>query len=408
MLIALLSAFLGGLILNLMPCVFPVISLKIMGLVRHGDQPGRLRAEGLAFFAGVMVAMLALAGVLIAARAGGAAVGWGFQLQSPLVIAVLALVLLGAGLNLAGLFEFGLGVQRLGQGQARSGPVGAALTGVLAIVVATPCSGPFMAGALGYALVQPPVVALGIFAALALGFAAPFTVLSFVPARAARLPRPGAWMGTVKTVMAFPMFGAAAWLTWVLAQQAGNGGLAVLLGCCVALGFAAWIFGLGQKRRMMGQAFGGFYAGAGVVAAVIAAALLGPVGVPVHAVAAPALADAAPQVWSPQKIAALRAQGKPILVDFSAAWCITCQVNEKTTLSTADVKAAIARTGTAYLVADSTKFNPQIEDAMAGFGRDSLPLYVLYPADGRPPVILPQILSKDIVIKALQQASGKA
>jgi thiol:disulfide interchange protein DsbD len=176
----------------------------------------------------------------------------------------------------------------------------------------------------------------------------------------------------------------------------------------VALGFAAWIYGIGQRRRMTGLRFGGFYAGAGAVAAVIAVAMLNPV--PVHAPASSSavnLADAAPVAWSPQKIAALRAQGKPILVDFSAAWCITCQVNEKTTLSTAEVKTALASTGTAYLVADSTKFNPQIEDAMAAFGRDSLPLYVLYPADGRPPVILPQILSKDLVVKALAQAAGK-
>ncbi|WP_068090394.1 protein-disulfide reductase DsbD family protein [Novosphingobium rosa] len=411
MLVALLSAFLGGLILNLMPCVFPVISLKIMGLVRHGDEhPGQLRAEGLAFFAGVMAAMLALSGALIAARAGGAAVGWGFQLQSPLVIAVLALVMLGAGLNLAGLFEFGLAIQKIGQtGGKRSGPLGAALTGVLAIVVATPCSGPFMAGALGYALVQPPLAALGIFAALGLGFAAPFTLISFVPALARRLPKPGAWMGTVKAVMAFPMFGAAAWLTWVLAQQAGNDGLLVLLSSFVALGFAAWLYGVGQKRRMMGQGFGGFYGAAGAVAALIALAILRPAGgIPVHAEASPALADAAPTAWSPEKVAALRKQGKPILIDFSASWCLTCQVNEKTTLSTAEVKTALARTGTAYMVADSTKFDAKIQDAMAAYGRDSLPLTVLYPADGKEPVILPQVLSRSLLVDALNKASGKA
>jgi thiol:disulfide interchange protein len=411
---ALLSAFLGGLILNLMPCVFPVISLKLMGLVRHDEAPGQVRAEGLAFFAGVMVAMLALSGVLIGLRVGGAAVGWGFQLQSPLVVAALALVMLGAGLNLAGLFEVGLSVQRLGQGRARSGPWGAALTGVLSIVVATPCSGPFMAGALGYALVQPPWLALLIFAALGLGFAAPFTLVSFVPALARRLPRPGGWMGTVKTVMAFPMFGAAAWLTWVLAQQAGTGALAVLLGCFVALGLAAWIYGLGQRRRMMGQRHGGFYAGAGLVAAAMAVAMFNPVGgIPVHAAGgmpagAPGIvADAAPVAWSPQRLAALRAQGKPVLIDFSAAWCITCQVNEKTTLSTGEVKSALSRTGTAFLVADSTKFDARIEDAMAAYGRDSLPLYVLYPAGGGAPVILPQVLSKGLLVKALEQAAGQ-
>ncbi len=413
MLIALLSAFLGGLILNLMPCVFPVISLKIMGLVRHSDQPHRLRAEGLAFFAGVMGAMLALSGALIAARASGAAVGWGFQLQSPLVIAVLALVVLGAGLNLAGLFEVGLSVQRLGAGTAgRGGALGAALTGVLAIVVATPCSGPFMAGALGYALVQPPLTGLGVFAALGAGFAAPFTLLAFLPALARRLPRPGAWMQTVKSAMAFPMFGAAAWLTWVLAQQAGAAGLALLLGCIVALGLAGWIYGMGQRRRMAGQAFLVHYGMAGTVAALMAVALLRPEGgIPAHPrVGTPAVSAeaAAPVDWSVQRLAALRAQGKPVFVDFTASWCITCQVNEKTTLSTKDVKDALTRTGTIFMIGDSTNFNAQIEDAMAAFGRDGLPLYVVYPADGGAPVILPQILTKGLVIQALNHAAGKA
>lgn len=408
MLIALLSAFLGGLILNLMPCVFPVISLKIMGLMRQDETPGQLRLDGLAFFAGVMLAMLALAGALIGARAGGAAVGWGFQLQSPLVIAVLALVMLGAALNLLGLFEVGLGLQQMGQGRARSGPLGSALTGVLSIVVATPCSGPFMAGALGYALVQPPLVALAIFAMLGLGFAAPFTLVSFIPALARRMPRPGAWMGMVKTVMAFPMLGAAAWLTWVLAQQAGTGALAILLACGVALGFAGWIYGLGQKRRIMGQTHGGLYAGSGLVAALIVLAIANPAaGIPVHSAAVP-IDNASPVAWSPEKVAALRGKGKPILIDFSAAWCITCQVNEKTTLSTSEVKQALARTGTTYMIADSTKFDARIEQAMASYGRDSLPLYVLYPADGRDPVILPQVLAKGMLIKALDQAAGQA
>lgn len=413
MLIALLSAFLGGLILNLMPCVFPVISLKIMALVRHGDQPHRLRAEGLAFLAGVMGAMLALSGALIAARASGTAVGWGFQLQSPLVVAVLALVVLGAGLNLAGLFEVGLSVQRLGaRSGGRGGPVGAALTGVLAIVVATPCSGPFMAGAIGYALVQPPLTGLGVFAALGAGFAAPFTLLAFLPALARRLPRPGAWMQTVKAAMAFPMFGAAAWLTWVLAQQAGAAGLALLLGCLVALGLAGWIYGMGQKRRMAGQAFVGHYGAAGLVAALMAVAILRPEGgIPAHPrVGAPAVnaEAAAPVTWSVPRLAALRAQGKPVFVDFTASWCITCQVNEKTTLSTRDVKAALAQTGTTVMIGDSTNFNAQIEDAMAAFGRDGLPLYVVYPANGGAPVILPQILTKALVIQALNRAAGKA
>jgi len=206
MLVAILSAFLGGLILNCMPCVFPIISLKAFGLVRQGGDPALLRREGLAFMAGSVLAMLALAGVLLALRAGGEAVGWGFHLQSPMIVALLALVMIGSALNLMGLFEIGLGLQRAGQSvSGREGLTGAALTGALAVVVATPCAGPFMAGALGFALVQPPLVGLAIFAALAVGVAAPFTALCFSPALARRLPRPGPWMATLKHALAFPM-----------------------------------------------------------------------------------------------------------------------------------------------------------------------------------------------------------
>lgn len=209
MLTAIAAAFLGGLILNLMPCVFPVISLKALSLIRHHDKPAHARAEGLAFLLGVVVTMLALVGVLLLARAGGASVGWGFQLQSPMVIALLILVMLASALNLFGVFEIGLSLQRAGEvGGNRGGLVGSALTGALAIVVATPCSAPFMASAVGYALTQPPAVSLVIFIALALGFAAPFTLIAFFPVLARVLPAPGAWMMTLKHGLAFPMLGA--------------------------------------------------------------------------------------------------------------------------------------------------------------------------------------------------------
>ncbi len=254
MLVALISAFLGGLILNLMPCVFPIISLKAFGLARQGGDYTRMRQEGLAFFAGTLLAMLALAGTLIALRAGGQAVGWGFQLQSPLIVALLVLVLLGSALNLSGLFEFGLNLQRMGQAaDGKEGLLGAGLTGALAVVVATPCAGPFMAGAIGFALVQPPLAALAIFGALGAGVAAPFTLLSFSPALARRLPRPGAWMTTLKQALAFPMLAAAAWLLWVLAQQTGGAGLALMLGCALLLAFTCWIYGIAQRRTMSGR-----------------------------------------------------------------------------------------------------------------------------------------------------------
>lgn len=418
MLLAMTFAFLGGVILNLMPCVFPVLSLKLIALMRHDADHRQRWTEGLAFFAGVTVAMLALAGTLIALRATGAAAGWGFQLQSPLVIAVLALVMLGVGLNLAGLFEVGLSLQRIGEGQVssnRSDTISSALTGVLAIVVAAPCSGPFMASALGYALIQPPLYGLAVFAMLAAGFAAPFTLLSFVPALASWLPRPGAWMATVKTAMAFPMFGTAAWLTWVLAQQAGASSLGLLLGSGVVLSFAGWIYGMAQRRQMSGRSFRWHQLTATGSVALVVAGLLNPAGGIAWrptSTARPAEVSATsmskPVAWSPKHVAALRAQAKPVFVNFTAAWCLTCQVNDKTTLSTAEVKAALARTGTIYMVADSTNFDARIEDAMAAFGRDGLPLYVIYPASGGPPIILPQILTKRAVISALERAAGKA
>lgn len=408
MLTAILSAFLGGIILNFMPCVFPVISLKALGLLRHQGSSSAARAEGLAFLAGVVVTMMALAGILLAARATGDAVGWGFQLQSPLVIAILALIILGAALNLLGVFEVGLSLQRAGEIEVgRSALVRSALTGALSIVVATPCSAPFMASAIGYALVQPPAVSLAIFFSLALGFAAPFTLVSLFPQLAKRLPRPGAWMDVLKHGLAFPMFGAYAWLVWVLAQQAGTGALATILACSVLLGFAGWLYGIAQKRRFREKSHKLLYA--------ITAALLVAVIAPVTGIIQPGAplpdgqtAAAVTQVkWSPQTVAETRGHGKAIMVDFTASWCITCQVNQRTTLSTTAVKEALLRTGTVYMVADSTKFNPDIDDAMNEFGQGGLPLYVVYPADGSAPKVLPQVLTPSIVVNALNQASGK-
>lgn len=408
MLTAILSAFLGGIILNFMPCVFPVISLKALGLLRHQGSSSAARAEGLAFLAGVVVTMMALAGILLAARATGDAVGWGFQLQSPLVIAILALIILGAALNLLGVFEVGLSLQRAGEIEVgRSALVRSALTGALSIVVATPCSAPFMASAIGYALVQPPAVSLAIFFSLALGFAAPFTLVSLFPQLAKRLPRPGAWMDVLKHGLAFPMFGAYAWLVWVLAQQAGTGALATILACSVVLGFAGWLYGIAQKRRFREKPHKLLY----TVTALLLLAVIAPVaGIIQPGAPLPEgqTAEAVTQVkWSPQTVAETRGHGKTIMVDFTASWCITCQVNQRTTLSTTAVKDALLRTGTVYMVADSTKFNPDIDDAMNEFGQGGLPLYVVYPADGSAPKVLPQVLTPSIVVNALNQASGK-
>ena len=410
MLTAIAAAFLGGLILNLMPCVFPVISLKALSLIRHHDKPAHARAEGLAFLLGVVVTMLALVAVLLLARAGGASVGWGFQLQSPLVIALLILVMLASALNLFGLFEIGLSLQRAGEvGGDRGGLVGSALTGALAIVVATPCSAPFMASAVGYALTQPPAVSLVIFIALALGFAAPFTLISFFPVLARVLPAPGAWMITLKHGLAFPMLGAVGWLIWVLERQAGSAALAAILACCLLLSFAAWLYGMAQKRRMMGRRHWALH-----LATAVFVLLLVPPLINLKSAAAPeeraeGVVAAAAVAWSPQNVDAIKGQGKPVLVNFTASWCITCQVNDRTSLSTQAVKSAMARTSTIYMVADSTKYNPDVEQALSDFGRGGLPLYVVYPANGGKPVVLPQVLTPGIVISALEQAaeSGK-
>ena len=408
MLTAIFAAFLGGVILNFMPCVFPVISLKALGIMRHQGDTKSARTEGLGFLLGVIFTMMALAALLLALRAGGTAVGWGFQLQSPLVIAVLALIILGAALNLLGVFEVGLSLQRAGEiSVGRGAFVRSALTGALAIVVATPCSAPFMAGAVGYALVQPPAVSLAIFFALALGFAAPFTLVSLFPAIARRLPRPGAWMDVLKRGLAFPMLGAFAWLVWVLAQQAGTTALAVMLASAVVVSFAAWLYGIAQRRRYLGHSYKVLLAitvAFFVVAIVpLPRAINAGSTAPVTAVAD----NVAPVKWSPQNVEALRGHGKAIFVNFTASWCITCQVNDRTSLSTQAVKEAMARTGAVYMVADSTKFNADIDDAMNTFGQGGLPLYVVYPADGSAPHVLPQVLTPSIVVNALNQAADK-
>ncbi|ELW1646033.1 thioredoxin family protein [Enterobacter oligotrophicus] len=408
MLTAILAAFVGGIILNFMPCVFPVISLKALGVLRHQGDTKSARTEGLGFLLGVIFTMLVLASILLVLRAGGTAVGWGFQLQSPLVIAALALIILGAALNLLGVFEVGLSLQRAGEIQVGRGAfTRSALTGALAIVVATPCSAPFMAGAVGYALVQPPAVSLGIFLALALGFAAPFTLISLFPAIAERLPRPGAWMDILKRGLAFPMLGAFAWLVWVLTQQAGTTALAAMLACAVVVSFAAWLYGMAQRRRYTGKPYKTLLA----VTMVLLIAAIGPLPGVMHTQPSPPEVQSAknitPVKWSPQTVAEMRGQGKAIFVNFTASWCITCQVNDKTSLSTEAVKQALSRTGTVYMVADSTKFNADIDDAMNTFGQGGLPLYVVYPADGSAPKVLPQVLTPSIVVNALNQAADK-
>ncbi|MBV8681529.1 MAG: thioredoxin family protein [Caulobacteraceae bacterium] len=393
-------AFVGGLILNLMPCVFPILSMKATALAGHSEDHTQARTQALAFLGGVLASFLVLAGALLALRAAGSAVGWGFQLQSPTLVALLALVMLAAALNLSGLFEIGTSLQGLGGGlAARGGAIGAVFTGVLAVVVAAPCTAPFMGPALGYALTQPPAFALAVFLALGLGFAAPFTIVAFTPALIRLLPRPGAWMSVFRKAMAFPMYAAAAWLAWVLAQQSGAVGLARLLAAAVVLALAAWLFGLSQERRAAGghaPALGGAAFVTLVGAGLVAAAPLG----------ASALTS---QPWSPQAVVQARAAGHPVLVNFTAAWCVTCQVNERVAFSNPSVARAFHRANAVYLVGDWTNKDAAIGQALQAQGRIGVPLYLLYDAKGDAPTVLPQLLTPQSVTRALEQASsGKA
>ncbi|MCA3720048.1 protein-disulfide reductase DsbD [Phenylobacterium sp.] len=407
---AILFAFVGGLILNLMPCVFPVLAMKAASLAGHGHDRAAARAQGLAFLAGVMATFLGLAALLLAVRAGGEAVGWGFQLQSPPVVAGLALLMLAVGLNMSGLFGIGSSLQGIGAGAAsQGGGLGAFLTGALAVVVAAPCTAPFMAPALGWAMTQPAALSLAVFAGLGLGFAAPFTLAALAPGVLSRLPRPGPWMDTFRKVLAFPMYGAAAWLAWVLAVQAGPDLLARLLAAGVALSFACWLAGLAQRRSLLGQPARALGVVALGVAVLSVAAAVWPT--PAQAVAegsAPSGTDAsglAYETYTPERLAALRAEGRAVFVNYTAAWCVTCQVNERVAFSTRTAAEAFAVSGTVYLKADWTRRDAVIAEDLARFGRAGVPLYLVYPAGGGDPEVLPQLLTPDMVARAVKAAA---
>ncbi len=397
-----IAGVLGGLILNLMPCVFPVLFIKALSLVQkaHGA-PAVVRRNGLIFLAGVLSTFAVLAGVLIGMKAFGAAVGWGFQLQNPVFVAAMALLMFAIGLNLLGVFDVGGSVQGLGSGLAdRGGSVGAFFTGVLAVVVATPCTAPFMAGALGFALGQPAYVSLAVFLSIGLGLALPFLALSFAPGLMRALPKPGAWMDTLKQFFAFPMFLTAVWLVWVLAQQAGETGVLAVLGAMTAFGFMIWTLkaarGSGRLIALAGRA------------AAVALFLLALVGVGATPVLAPTPAQASAleeEAWSPARVAELRAEGRPVFVDFTAAWCITCQFNKRNALTRAGVQSVFAENDVAFLTADWTNNDPVITQELERYGRSGVPLYLLLPPQGEA-VILPQLLTERIVIDAVEGLAG--
>jgi thiol:disulfide interchange protein DsbD len=409
---AVLFAFLGGLILNLMPCVFPVLSMKAASLAAHAHDEGEARRQGLAFLVGVMVTFLALAGLVLAAKAGGAAVGWGLQLQSPAVVGALALVMLLVALNMSGVFEATLPGQGAGAGlAARGGLVGSFFTGLLAVVVAAPCTAPFMAPALGFALTQGPPAALLVFVGLGLGFAAPFTLVSFAPALRRLFPRPGAWMDTFKHILAFPMYGTAAWLLWVFSLQTGSAALALLLTAAVLIGFAAWLVGRAQAsaKPLVWGLFATVAAVLAVAALVAGAREMAP---PAAQASEASPSEAAPgkeapsEPFTPARLAELQAEGKPVFVNFTAAWCVTCQVNERLALGSPEVAKALAEVGGVYLKADWTNHNAEIAKLLAEHGRAGVPLYLVYGSGGGDPKVLPQLLTPGQVASAIR-AAGK-
>lgn len=393
---ALVFAFLGGLILNLMPCVFPVLSIKALGVAQRAhEEGGALRRHGLLFLAGVMFSFLALAGALLALKAAGSAIGWGYQLQTPVVIAGLALLFFAIGLNLLGFFDIGTRLQGAGgRLTAAGGDTGAFFTGVLAVVVASPCTAPFMGAAVGFAVVQPALIAMSVFALLGLGLAAPFVALSFAPGLAGLLPRPGPWMVRVKQFLSIPMFATVAWLVWVLDVQAGGAAVAALA-AMAALAVAVW---LGRTGRRAAAAV----AIAAALTATAATAMLGRGG---RSDAAVALSQTA---WSPEKVAALRAAGRPVFVDFTAAWCITCQYNKRTVLTRPDVARAFEKYDVAFLTADWTARDPVIAETLLAHGRSGVPLYLVYPPgeDGEPIVLAP-LLTEGRVIEAVADVAGR-
>lgn len=432
---ALLGAV-GGLILNLMPCVFPVIGLKVMGFAGHGAQgaagAAQARLGALAFAAGVLASFLSLAGLLLILRAAGQSVGWGFQLQSPVFVAGMALLFVLIALNFAGVFEFGVGLTRLGQhemtraSRAPKGGIGQLAgsfgSGVLAVLVATPCTAPFMGSALGYTLGQPAAAVLIVFAAIAVGMAAPYLVLGFAPRLLAWLPRPGRWMESLRQFLAFPMFATAAWLSWVLGQQAGIDAVLALAIGAIGLGLAAWLYGRfvqAPQARNRGVAavlaIAAFAAGTwlaltqagGDAPSAAAAGASGQAGTSATpgTPGTPGTKAASWAPWSEQRVAQALAEGHPVFVDFTAAWCVSCQANKRLALDRESVRGAFERAGVVRLRADWTHRDPAITAALASHGRNGVPLYLYYTPGRARPTVLPELLTPGIVLAVMADAA---
>ena len=385
-----LLAFLGGAILNLMPCVFPILSLKLLSFARSDDSDRHI--HGWVYAGGVVFSFVVVAAILISLQQAGSALGWGFQLQSPAFVIVLAYLFVAMGLSLSGVIELGQGVMGVGSGLAdRKGLSGSFFTGVLAVVVASPCTAPFMGTALGFALTQPPWVAMAIFIALGAGMAAPLLLLSYSAGARRSMPKPGPWMETLKQLLAFPLYATAIWLLWVAGRQTGVNTMALALGGALLLALGLWLWRYSGWRKGLG-----------------AACMVGAVALGIAAPSEQSDATAAP-AWSEQQLTDLRSTGRAVFVDVTADWCITCIANEQAVLLTDEVSAAFAEHDVAYMVADWTHYNANIGEYLQKHGRNGIPFYIMYSADPtKEPVILPQLLTKSTVLEAIINASGKS
>jgi thiol:disulfide interchange protein len=402
--VALLFAFLGGLILNLMPCVFPILSLKAYALAREASATHHGARGGLAFLAGVLASFGVIAAGLIALRAAGIAAGWGIQFQSPGFVLALAALFLALGLNMSGVFEFGGSLTGAGDSLTRrQGLAGSFFTGVLATAVATPCTAPFMGAAVGYAFAQPALQATAVLMALGLGFAMPMLLLSMSPGLGRLLPRPGTWMVRFKQAMAFPLYATAAWLVWVLSVQLGSDGVLAAMVTLLVVAFAAWLFGISSGSRALAKAAALIIAIGGIAGGV---AMLS--GAQPSTGTAEAATDAGPraEAFTQARLDGLLAEGKPVFINFTAAWCITCKVNERVALRSDRIADAFTKRGITYLKGDWTNANPEITAILTSFGRAGVPLYLLYSGvPGSQPQVLPQLLTESIVLGKVAELS---
>lgn len=394
-LLALLGALVGGLILNLMPCVLPVLSLKAIGLAQSGESAEKARAHALWYTAGVLVSFAALGALALGLRAAGEALGWGFQLQQPLFVGAVVYVMFAVGLSLSGVFTLGGGIAGVGQGLTqRSGPAGDFFTGVLAVVVASPCTAPFMGPALAFAFAAPALLGLALFVALGLGLALPFLLIGFVPALAQRLPRPGAWMETFKNILAFPMYLTAVWLLWVLGNQRGMDAVALALIGLVLLAAGLWAF---ERGRYADKAIGRVFAWLLIATAALPLLMVDRLPIPNAATHAEGV-----EPYSAQRLAALRAQRGTVFVNMTADWCVTCKANEARVLSQPAFKDALGTAGATYMVGDWTNVDPAITAFLEEHGAVGVPLYVVFRAGEPEGRVLPTILSQSAVEAALR------